>query len=254
MSAAGKIVSKLVGLTAAVAVAGGGFAWWQYRANESQRIIEAQAREIEYLNNVASRLTMEERKARVVVTGQKRNDAGQLETNLLFLEIGPDGNALPAKSFTALGDRVHFDAFVIKFEDQFVKEGDPLRGKSIAIWDKVYGMATEPENGQVIDERGLAPRVYEGDAEEIAATGLDAKRRAFEDRLWQDFWELASDADAAKNRGVRVAQGEGVNTKLEPDKVYELTLEADGGLNIYAREMPPEFRAMLEAIRPRPGT
>ena len=32
--------------------------------------------------------------------------------------------------------------------------------------------------------------------------------------------------------GVRVAQGEAVWTKFQPDRLYTLTLESDGGLNI----------------------
>lgn len=250
MGAAAKIISKLVGLTAAVAVAGGGFAWWQYRANESQRIIEAQAREIEYLNNVADRLDMERRVARIIVTGQKRNDKGQLVTDLLFFEVGRDGEELAPKSFTVVGDEIRVGGRIIKFNKDFVREGDPLRGKAILLWDRIYGSATAPENAQLIDPEGKAPRIYRGDP---AASGLDATRARFEAELWDNFWELAKNPELAESKGVRAMHGVEGYAPFEPDYVYELTLENNGALTLYSKPMPALYRALLQAVGNEPG-
>lgn len=250
MGAAAKIVSKLVGLTVAVAAAGGGFAWWQYRANESQRIIEAQAREIEYLNNVADRLDMERRLARIIVTGQKRNEQGQLVTDLLFFEVGRDGEELAPKAFTVVGDEIRVGGRIVKFDKDFVREGDPLRGKAILLWDRIYGSATAPENAPMIDPEGDAPRVYRGDP---AATGLDATRARFEAELWDNFWELARNPELAKARGVRAMHGVEGYAPFEPDYVYELTLENNGALTLYSKPMPALYRALLRAVGNEPG-
>ena len=246
MPAATKAAAKLASLAVAAAAAAGGFAWWQSRADESQQLIAEQARTIEYLRNVAGRLTLERRAAQIVVTGQRRDDDGRLVTDLLFFEVGPDGDALPPRPFAVVGERVHVGALVIKFQNDLVAEGDPLRGHSIALWDTIHGSAVAPEEGEPIDPPGAAPRVYRDP--DPSQAGLDADRRAFEAGLWRDFWKLARDRDYAKAKGVRVAQGEQVFGVFEPGRVYELTLESDGGLSLYARDLDPVVRALLGAV------
>lgn len=234
-----RIFGKLGGLAVAAALAGGGVAWWQYKAGAQQRLIEQQAREIEYLENVANRLTMERRIATVVVAGQERNDDGELVTDLLFFNQDADGNPLPAKEFTVVGERVHIDALVIRFDSDFVKEGDPLRGRSIYLWDRIYGSATAPEQGQEIDPRGEVPATYAGDP---SAAGLDAERREYERALWDRFWKLAQDNEYAREQGVAVAEGDGTYSIFSPENLYELTIQNNGGISLVPRRMDPITR------------
>ena len=149
-----------------------------------------------------------------------------------------------------MGEQVHVDAKVVAFDNDFVREGDPLRGRAILLWDKIYGSAVAPEEGQPLDPVGQPPRLYDGAAEGAAARNDDAARAEFEADLWADFWRLAGDADYAESKGVRVAQGQGLYGIFSPDKVYELSLGNDGRPSLYARDMDTLYRELLRAIQP----
>ncbi len=245
MSVATRSAIKLVGL-AAVAGAAGGSAWWyQSKQTAKDRQIAEQQQQIEYLEDVADRLSLEERVARIVVTDQDRSADGTLETDLLFFDVGPDGKELPAKAFTVRGERVHVSALLIRFDEEKVKAGEQLRGRTIAFWDKIHGSAVPPEEGQMLDETGEAPRVYAGNP---AARGLDKERAAFEADLWTRFWEIASDTALANEEGAKVAFGQDVFGVFSPDQVYTITLQGNGGLTLYSEPMPTILRESLKAI------
>ena len=228
---------KLVGLTLATLLATGGL--WYYVKNDARdKVIADQRQQIETLENVATRLQLERRVADLFVTRQGKNDSGQLTTDLLFVEIGPDGEPLPPRRFQLLGDSGYVEAKLLKFERGFVREGDPLRGRSIALFTKLFGSQTPPDQGQPVDLPGQVPRVYK-----------DARQSEFEQRLWSDFWNLADDTVYAKTKGVRVAQVEAVSTRFRPDKLYTVTLEADGGLSLTNKPLEPIFREAFAALR-----
>ena len=261
MSLPVKIAGKLAGLALLAGASIGGYLWFDYHSNNPQRIIEEQARQIEYLENVAVRLTGRSRIAKIVVTDQVRNDDDQLVTTLLFIEqntaplpaeIGTDGPGeplypatLPARKFVAVGDAVHIDAKIIRFEDHFVADGDPLRGKSLALFTGLYGSATPPEQAEPIDPEGRAPRVY---ADRVDRPSLDEERARFEANLWKEFWRLTHDPAYAEQNGVDVAYGNGVWGALRPGYVYELELDHDGGLVLRTEAMPDVYRHLLQEI------
>ncbi|MEM7809376.1 MAG: hypothetical protein AAF561_14795 [Planctomycetota bacterium] len=245
MPASASTFLKAALLAAVAGAAGGGAYWWQERGTAKDRVIEQQEREIAYLQDVAERLTLEERIARIVVTGQRRNSGGDLETDLLFFDVGRDGEELPAQAFTVLGERVHISALVIRFGEADIARGDALRGKSIFMWDAIHGSATSPERAQAIDPHGDSPRLYEGEPEAI---GLDDQRAQFERELWQDFWDMAREPAVAEKNGVKVAFGQQVFGIFEPGRIYEVSLQANGGMTLYANEMPPLTRELLKAI------
>jgi hypothetical protein len=243
---------KLLALVAAAGAAGGGAYWWHEQETEQEQIIAEQAaelvqkeQEIEFLQDVASRLTLEERAARIVVTEQTQTAEGVSQTTLLFFEVGPDGEEMPAREFTVLGEQVHVGGLVIRFNEEDVARGNTLTGKSIVLWDRIYGSATSPEEGQRIDPEGQVPRPYRQTPDALVAP---AGKAAFEAALWQDFWLIATDPDLAETRGVKVAYGQEVYGIFEPGRVYELTLQANGGLTLYADEMPTLMREVLRAI------
>jgi hypothetical protein len=136
---------------------------------------------------------------------------------------------------------VHFDAMVIKFDRDFVQRNDPLRGHSLALFTRVYGEHETPESGARVDEPGAIPQVYRG---------ADPRITEFEMGLWKDFWRLANDADFRSGFGVRVASGQGVWGPLEPERLYTLTLESSGGLNMTSEPMKGIYREALRRQAP----
>ena len=234
---------KLVFL-AALTVGG---AWtllvYQDQTGERHRRIEAE-RKNDQLQQVIQRLGAERRVADVIVTEQKAVD-GKLQTTLLFVEYGRGGAALPAKRFAIVGDVAYFDAMVVKFDGKFVEQNDPLRGRSVALFTRVYGEHQPPENGFRVDTPNQVPDVYRGDDPVVAE---------FERELWANFWRLADDEAYRKEMGVRVAQGEAVWTKFRPDKLYTLTLESNGGLNITSSPLKGIYREALKRNDRAPQT
>lgn len=179
-------------------------------------------RENQRLREMLSRLGTEFRVADVVVTAQQGPRGRQRTTTFRFQEYDREGNALEPRSFTIAGDVAYFDALVLKFDDDYVGAADPLRGRSLHLFRRVFGEYQAPADGFPID-----PGAPDG-----IPVAMRQGMGTFEAELWRDFWALAADADEAAKRKVRVAQGEAVYLRLEAGRTYRLTIEADGGLNI----------------------
>src|SRR4051794_12717347 len=142
---------------------------------ERQRRKEAEAK-AEALKAVVQHLTSEERKADVVVLDQRTDPGGVMHTTLLFQEYAKDGSSLPPKLFTIEGDRAHVDALVIKFQGNYVQDKDPLRGRSIALFTRLFDEKTPAEKGMPIDDPGHIPGIYKG---------ADPRVSEFEQQLWR---------------------------------------------------------------------
>jgi len=46
--------------------------------------------------------------------------------------------------------------------------------------------------------------------------------------LWKRFWELANNEDLARKQGVRAIHGDAPYVRLEPDRMYEVSLRSTG--------------------------
>ena len=236
-------------------VAGGGALMWQYEhkwSEDAKRAAEISKlkEQNQQLEHFVQRLTTEKRVAEVLVCGQKKNGSAIEETTLMFVEYDGDGGQLPPRFFTIKGNVAHIDALVIKFEQDFIKSGDPLRGHSLVLFHRLYGDYQAPVDGFMIDMPGKPPEVYRIPTHSPAAS-------EFETQLWQDFWKLADDEAYRKEKGVKVAMGESPWTRFYPDKVYTLTLQADGGLSLSSRAMDgiwKEYRDALAKARNSLGT
>jgi hypothetical protein len=190
----------------------------------------------EQLKQVVQRLEAERRVADVIVTDQA-GEGGAQKTTLLFVEYARDGSPLPARRFTIDGNVAHVDAVVVKFDRDFVRDNDPLRGHSLALFTRLYGENQPPDKAFRIDPPGGIPDVYRG---------ADPYVTDFERELWSNFWKLADDEAYRKSHGVRVAQGEGVWVPFHADKLYTLTLDSDGGLNITSSALKGIYREALK--------
>ncbi|NLV32547.1 MAG: hypothetical protein GXY47_15500 [Acidobacteria bacterium] len=195
-----------------------------------ERRIEDQQREIARLEERNQRLEtylrllrFTERRARIEVLGQRLDDAGVPVTTIRFTEIDGAGNPVTvAREFTLAGREVYIDTLTIRFEDHFVEQGDPLKGRALMLFRRIFTSGMRPEEGHVLDREGLPPEVY---AERNAVTG-------FEKELWGRFWELAGDEDLAAGSGVRAIHGDAPYTRMEPGRVYHVTLRSTGEVSI----------------------
>jgi hypothetical protein len=160
-----------------------------------------------------------DRRARVEVLKQAKDPKGALQTTIRFTETDGDGKPLAvSRELTLPGQEVYFDTMVIKFDDHFVEQGDPLKGQALMLFRRIFSSTMRAEDGVVIDVEGQAPEVY---AERQAPS-------AFEKDLWKRFWELANDEKQAKAHGVRAIHGDAPYMRLEPDRVYEISLRSTG--------------------------
>lgn len=210
-------------------------AWQVKQLEEQNRKLEKEKQE---LQTAVTRLSDEKRVAEVLVTDQKE-DAGLLKTTLLFVEYARDGASLPPKTFTIEGKSAHIDALVIKFDRGLVAANDALRGRSVALFRRIFGDDQPPQKAFVIDEPGSIPDVYRGGPQ-------PAEQAKFEKELWQNFWRLAEDGKYRAEKGVRVANGQGIWGPFTTDRLYTITLDADGGLNLASEPLKGIYK---EAMR-----
>lgn len=229
----------------ALVVAAGGLGYVQYRkfTSEQRRIaeLETRARELEQqkqqLQQVVRRLTTEKRVAEILVTERTVGDDGTPTSALLFVEYARDGSTLPPKSFIVRGEHVHVDGLVIEFAGDLVQKGDPLRGHSILLFDKIYGSAQRPADAYRIDSPGRIPDLYAAASPQVSQ---------FETDLWSNFWRLATDEAYRARKGVRVATGKSVYGPFATDRLYTITLDASGKMSC---EDVPIKGAVGEALR-----
>lgn len=231
-------MGKIVGLTILLFGASAAALYYQ-RAHSTEQQIEQLEDQKRQLEQVVSRLTAEKRVADILVSEQSTNPQGVLQTTLLFVEYDKAGQPLPAKSFTIDGNIAHIDAMVIKFEQGYVAENDKLRGHSIALFTKIYGDHESPADAAMIDDPGTIPAIYRG---------ADPQVSEFETALWTDFWKLYEDEAYRQKRGVRALGGHGVWGPFQPDRLYTITIESDGGLNMTSEPLKGIYR---EALRQR---
>jgi len=177
------------------------------------------------------RLTAESRVADVKVLTQRRAADGVPVTTFEFVERDRAGKALLPKVFTVPGEVVYFEALVIQFLDKAVMVGDPVRGKSIHLFRRVFGEAQEPRDGPLIaaaQPDGI-PDVYR----------ISPSPSAFEKRLWRLFWHWADHPAEAEQEGVSVAAIKAVGIRPTAGSSYRITLRHAGGLDIRKVEENP---------------
>jgi hypothetical protein len=174
-----------------------------------------------------------DRRARVEVLRQAKDEKGSLQTSIRFTEVDDTGKPINiSRELTLPGQEVYFDTLVIKFDDHFIEQGDPVKGGALMLFRRVFSSTMRAEDGFVIDTEGQEPEVY-------------AERQAtseFEKELWKRFWDLANDEKLARERGVRAIHGDAPYMRLEPDRVYEICLRSTGEVIITpgTRISPPQ--------------
>lgn len=204
-------------------------AFWRISADQKQRAIDR----LETLNAqmesrlaqksaMIARLNRSRRVAHIHVLEQTTDaDEQTVQTKLLFIELDDDSTELARQTFVIPGDVLFVDAWTVKFDRNDVAEGHPLRGKTLVLLRRIYSDRMAPNDGFAIDTPGAIPPGY--------AAG-DAGH--YQKRLWEHFWQLATDAQVAAATGVRVAQGEAVYKPVRSGQRYELIVDGVGGMNL----------------------
>ena len=196
--------------------------------------IRQKAAEIRRLDTAIRLLKIDRRVARVDVLSQTGSARQRnLQTEFRFVELDDKGKAIEKpRTFSIEGDLLYVDAWVVKFSDELVEAGDPLRGASIYVFRRLFGETMQPKEGFVLDEVGSQPAAYR--------TGDDVSD--FERQIWTRFWEYANNPTIAKEAGIRAAHGEAPSIKLRPNTSYTVRLRASDGLTIKAEssKSPPK--------------
>lgn len=234
----------LVGVVVGLSAAGG----YRLRDRREAERLAAQLRELEEqrqtLQRVVERLCAERRVADIYVLAQQRDAGGHVRsTDLRFVEISGNGELISDRWFTVPGETIYFDGLVIKFNDDRIQHGDELRGHSIVLFQRVFSAEQAPVSGYPLDQPGEVPVAYR----------LSSAPNTFEQQLWTDFWALAKSPDDARQRGVRVAQGEAVYAPLRTGEHWQLSLEADGGLNLTLHAPAPADDKPIATVEPGTG-
>lgn len=230
-----RALTKTVTLLLLLIGGSAGLLYYYHHNSAEQQIAQLQQKNQE-LEQIRHRLETDRRVAKILVTDQKMI-AGKMKTTLLFVEYTENGTELPAKQFIINGNEAHFDAEIIKFKDQYVEQGDPLRGQSIMLFVRVYGSDQAPSAGFPIDAPGTIPEIYRG---------ADPRVSAFEQDLWANFWKLYNDRDARESRGIRGLHGEGLYGQFNPGHVYTITLRSNGDGTINEEPLDPMYKQAIE--------
>lgn len=166
------------------------------------------------------RLSASRRVAQVTVLEQIRNDSGQPRTRLLWQEIGRDGLISEPAEVEVVGTMVYFEAYVVKFDHGLVAGADADRGTSLAMFRRIFGDGQAPDTADSLNRVGAGWLTSPDDS----SSGESA--------LWSRFWELVESPVLAGEYGIRVAQCEAPAVRMKTGQVWEVTLDAPGGLNL----------------------
>lgn len=239
-------------LIVGLSVAGGAWLHFRFMQSRYEALLQKQniqlREERQMLTRMVDRLGRSHRLAQIVVTDQSPS-----ETSLLLVELDDSGNPLSRQCFTIPGEVAFFDGLVVKFSPESVAQGHPLRGRSIALLRRVYCENQAPQDGFDLDHPGDIPPGYRLVGETAVNRSSDtaasdkANKAQFEKRIWSQFWAIANDPILAEELGVRVAQGEAVYKPMKPGVLYELTIDAVGGLNLETRPLPEAVSDVLAA-------
>ena len=185
------------------------------------------------LQEMIRRLEADSRIAEVLVTDVSFNPITQKHmTTIKFLEYDTQGRPLEPHYFTFAGNIIQFQSLVVRFEDLHVKNADPLRGKSVYFFWKVFVLDGPNTQEYEIVKVNEVPQGYK----------VDGPRNSFEEEIWKDFWDYALHSKRASQKGIKNAQIEAPGTKFIPGNLYTLKIEHDGGIRIDAAEIPAILR------------
>ncbi|MFH1768137.1 MAG: hypothetical protein ABH858_03120 [Candidatus Omnitrophota bacterium] len=185
--------------------------------------------ESKILKETIFRLEADSRIAKVIVTATNIDKKTKKPiTTIKFLEYDTQGEPLPPRYFTFLGDIIQFQSLAIRFNDFYVKKKDDLRGKSIYLFWKVFVLDGANTQEFEITKINSIPSGYK----------VADNNHPFEKKLWENFWLYALDPLQAEKVGIKNAQIEAPGTLFKTGTIYTIKIEHDGGMRIDAEPIP----------------
>jgi len=146
---------------------------------------------------------------------------GKVITKLKFVETDKKDmlKRVLEKEYEIEGDIIHFDALIVKFDEQLVMDG---RERALYLWRRVYSDKMRPEDGFAIETEGDEPKRYA----DIAGK-LNLKDKVL---FWKEIWKLADDKERLAEYGVSAIYGNVVYRKVQPGLVYVFKISSTGSL------------------------
>jgi hypothetical protein len=178
------------------------------------------------LKQAIANLTHEDQIGYAKVIRQEEKD-GRLYTTVKFVETDRDNKLkkILEKEYTIEGDTVFFDALIVTFNNEAVKEGD---SKALYIWRRVYGEQMAPADGFPIEIETRRPERYADLLEE-----LDMPEQ---EMFWEAIWQLGNDPEFLKDHGIKAVYGNAVYKKLQPGLIYVFKISNSG--QVYPETIP----------------
>jgi len=210
----GKTIGTLLALTALVVAAVIGLSFYF-----SSSTIHSLLTENHELNKAITNLTAEEQIGFATVISQDKDALGNMTTVLKFVQsaAGNPKEIVDEKIYAIEGDVVHFDALIVKFSDEYVKDG---KERALYLWRRIYGEQTPPEQGELIEVPESAPERYYS-----ITKSLKVKDRSV---FWEAVWDLANDPQRLSEYGLTAVFGNAIYTKMEMNKVYLFKIGSTG--------------------------
>ena len=207
--------------------------WRILRDDRARQVAELEALNAQMAATLAEKEAMLDRLGRarriahVDILGQEFDDRSEpARTTLRFIELDDDGAEIARQTFVIPGSVLFIDTWTAKFRSEDVAVGHPLRGRTLVLLRRIYSELLAPRDGFAIDTPGAVPAGY---------AASDPAR--FEQMVWEQFWQIATDPEIAARMGVRVAQGEVVYIPVKAGQSFEFVVDAAGGINLTPRTL-----------------
>jgi hypothetical protein len=174
------------------------------------------------LKQAISTLTTEDQIGYAKVISQ-RTEQGKLMTTLRFVETSRDDKTrkILQKEYTIEGDVIHFDALIVKFEDQMVIDG---KARALYLWRRVYGEKMAPQEGFPIEEPGTEPKRY---ADLLKVLPIEQQ-----ELFWSEIWKLANNPEQLGQHGIRAIYGNVIYSQLREGLIYVFKIGPTGHLYV----------------------